>query len=300
MGGTLAGMRIKLFHGARIAEAMAKVRAELGSEALILATRAVGGGVEITAAIAGGDEAAPVAMRAAEPVAAEDSLIWHGIPAALAQRLRTHGALAEGLAAVLRFGALGVDSPLLLVGPPGGGKSFSVARMAARLVQAGGRPFVISADGSRAGAAEDLAAFTRLLGLDLIVATTPKLVARAVAHAPAGEAVIIDSAGVNAFDAAAMGKLAALQRAAGARMVAVLPAGLDVMEAADLAEAFVACGAAHLLPTKLDLARRLGAVVTAAIAGELPISLAGTGSGVADGLSELTPAILARRLDRMP
>jgi len=87
LGGTLAGMRIKLFHGARIAEAMAKVRAELGSEALILATRAVGGGVEITAAIAGGDEAAPVAMRAAEPVAAEDSLIWHGIPAALAQRL---------------------------------------------------------------------------------------------------------------------------------------------------------------------------------------------------------------------
>ena len=60
-------MRLKLYRAPTVAAAMAQVREELGADALILATRRVAGGVELTAAGAaataggeqlGGDEAA--------------------------------------------------------------------------------------------------------------------------------------------------------------------------------------------------------------------------------------------------
>ena len=44
-------MRLKLYRAPAMAEAMARVRAELGEDALILATRRVGDGVEVTAAL---------------------------------------------------------------------------------------------------------------------------------------------------------------------------------------------------------------------------------------------------------
>jgi flagellar biosynthesis protein FlhF len=79
-------------------------------------------------------------------------------------------------------------------------------------------------------------------------------------------------------------------------MTLVLPAGLDPAEAADLARAFAALGAQHLLPTRLDAARRLGGVLMAAKAGPLALTEAGIGPEVADGLETLTPEGLASRL----
>ena len=68
---------------------------------------------------------------------------------------------------------------MILLGPPGAGKTLTAAKLAARLCLAGHRPMVITADGRRAGAVEQLAAFTRLLDLDLMVAPHPATVARA-------------------------------------------------------------------------------------------------------------------------
>ena len=45
-----------------------------------------------------------------------------------------------------------------------------------------------------------------------------------------------------------------------------------------------------------DQARRLGGVLAAAAAAELPLTLAGTGAGAADGLTVVTPDWLAQRL----
>ena len=57
-------------------------------------------------------------------------------------------------------------------------------------------------------------------------------------------------------------------------------------------------GARHLLPTRLDAARRLGGVVSAAAEAGLALTEAGTGPGVADGLTPLSPEWLARRLEQ--
>ena len=60
-------MRLKLFRAPAMAAAMAQVRAELGPDALILGTRRVAGGVEITAALEPDD---PLASVAAGPARA--------------------------------------------------------------------------------------------------------------------------------------------------------------------------------------------------------------------------------------
>ena len=111
-----------------------------------------------------------------------------------------------------------------------------------------------------------------------------------------GHPVLIDAQGTDAFDQAHQDEIAGLAATANAATALVLPAGLDPAEAADLAAAFGAAGASFLIATRLDLARRFGWVLTAADAGKLTLAEAGVGPGAADGLTSLTPALLASHL----
>lgn len=290
-------MRLKLFRAQTVNAAIAQVRRELGADALILSTRRVQDGVEVTAALEG-DAAPPLPAPAPPPATC---LAWHGVPPELRARLDA-GPLPETLAAAFRFGALPLGpgaAPLLLTGPPGAGKTLTVARLATRLILAGTPPLMITADGRRAGAAEQLAAFTRVLGLPLLVADEPVAMSRALARRDGGAPVLIDSPGLDPFDPHEREELAGLAAAAGASLVLVLPAGLDAAECADLAAAFGQVGAALLVPTRLDLARRLGGVLAAAAAGPV-LTEAGVGPGAADGLRPLTPAFLVQRLQAGP
>jgi flagellar biosynthesis protein FlhF len=188
---------------------------------------------------------------------------------------------------------------LLLAGPPGAGKTLTTARLATRLVMGGATPMVVTADGRRAGATEQLAAFTRLLGLKLVVASHPVTLARAIGSRRDGAQVLVDLPGSDPFHSQEREELMSLAVAADAHIVAVLPAGLDPAEAADLADAYRLAGAMLMVATRLDLARRIGGVLAAAHAG-LAITEGGIGPGAADGLVPLTPELLARRLQTVP
>jgi len=290
-------MRLKLFHGANMAEAMAQIRAELGADAIILEQRRTRHGVEITAALEPDEPLLIQPLTSAAPFAAPGPLDFHNIPPSLSQALSA-GTLPQSLAEALAFTALplGRDRPLLLAGPPGAGKTLTTAKLTARMVLGGTPPLVITTDGQRAGAVEQLAAFTRVLGVTLAMAPTAAMLAKALVHRSPGQPVLIDTAGCDPFNEDQARQLRQLVTQAGADMVVVLPAGLDPAEAADLARAFAALGAQHLLPTRLDAARRLGGVLMAAKAGPLALTEAGIGPEVADGLETLTPEGLASRL----
>jgi flagellar biosynthesis protein FlhF len=282
-------MRLKLFHARVMSEAMAQVRAELGADALILATRRMGDGVEVTAALEP-DDGMPMPLDRAVP----SELDFHRVPPELRAALQ-RGDFEEGLRKTIKFAALPLEQPLLLVGPPGAGKTLTVARLATRLVMTGVAPLVITADGERAGATEQLAAFTRLLGVGLVVACHPVTLGRAVARREGASPVLIDSPGGDPRVPAHAELVAAFGAVVGAVMVVVLPAGLDPAEASDLGHAYAAIGARFLVATRLDLTRRLGGVLAAASAG-LALAEAGVGPGAADGLLPITPAWLATRL----
>jgi len=295
-------MRLKLFRASGMAEAMAQVRAELGAEALILNTRKVPGGVEITAALEPELEPLPTApISAAQPDPARlASLAWHGVPPELHSALG-HGDLETAIAATLAFGAIPLDphqSPVMLTGPPGAGKTLTIVRLATRLVMGGAAPLVITTDGKRAGATEQLAAFTRLLGVPLLVASHPVSLARALMQRSDGAPVLIDTAGADPREASEAEELRGLAMVAEAHVASVLPAGLDPSEAAELAVAHAECGAVSLITTRLDLAHRLGGVIAAAAASRLVMTEAGIGAGAADGLVAFTPSLLAERLRR--
>jgi flagellar biosynthesis protein FlhF len=294
-------VRLKLFRAATASEAIARVRAELGADALILNTRRVADGVEVTAALE--PEEPPPSTPTPVPTAGRTggALRFHGVPETLARRLGG-ASLRAALASALAFEALPLQRggpPLLLAGPPGAGKTLTVARLATRLVMAGTTPLVVTADGRRAGATEQLAAFTRLLGLNLVVASHPVTLARAIAGRPEGAPALVDLPGSDPFVAQEREELAAMAATAAGRVVAVLPAGLDPAEAEDLAAAYAEAGARLLVATKLDLARRIGGVLAAADAG-LALSEAGVSPGAADGLVPLTPELLASRLLQVP
>ncbi len=130
------------------------------------------------------------------------------------------------------------------------------------------------------------------------MASHPTTLARALARRRNGTPVIIDAPGANPFDATQREEISALATSAGAATALVLPAGIDPAEATDLGAAFAEQGAALLVATRLDMARRLGGVLAAAQAGGLALAEAGIGPGAADGLAPMTAALLADRLSR--
>ncbi len=326
-------MRIRIFRAPTLAAAMAQIRAELGADALILSDRVRDGFVEVTAALEVNDPpglrapaqpksaaedlepfvrphrpGTPAAPRDASasprpvgPSFVETTLAWHGLPPALIALL-TAAPMEQACARTFRYAPLPVgaeDDPLLLAGPPGSGKTLTVARLATRLVLAGQQPMVITADGKRAGAVEQLAAFTRLLGLTLVAANTPQMLSRALGHREPGQPVLIDAPGLELEDPAQAETLQGLLASSAAAMALVLPCGLDASEAQEIARAHAGLGARTLVATRTDPSRRLGGVLCAAAAAKLTLSEAGIGSGAADGLVALTPAFLAERLQRM-
>jgi flagellar biosynthesis protein FlhF len=167
-------------------------------------------------------------------------------------------------------------------------------KLATRHVLAGRPPLVITTDAERAGAVEQLAAFARVLGLVFAVATSRTALAKAIGRAAPGQAVLVDTAGCNPFDKASLGAMAALIQGLG-HAVLVQPAGLCPEEAREEARAFLAIGASFLLPTRLDVARRMAGTLAAARAG-LAMTEAGTSADPARGLTPITPAFLAARL----
>ncbi len=307
-------MRLRTFTAKTMPEAMARVRIELGADAIILSTGCVAGGISVTAALDQSETAAPAAAETAAPVedwfeALHETLAAHGTPAPLVERVLTaalersqpdrHLALAGGLEAAFSFAPLSerpLNRPLMLVGPPGAGKTISIAKLATRAVLAGLKPIVVSTDTVRAGGIAQLESFICMLGVQLRRADSAGQLGEHVAAAGEAGPVLIDSAGINPYSASDRGELAALLVAAGAEPVLVLPAGGDIFDATEIAHAFAELGATRLLTTRLDMVHRLGSQLAAADAAQLSFCDASLSPDIARGLTPLNPTALARLL----
>jgi flagellar biosynthesis protein FlhF len=299
-------------------EAMQLLREELGDDAIIVSTqRAAGGkGVRITAALEPGDadealhEMLAEASRTPAGEVVRDALLEHGVPGRLAERLvnAVHAsglddpakALASALENGFAFAPLPEHSaprPFMLVGPPGVGKSMAVAKLTARSALKNRRVGVITCDNVRAGASEQLAAFTRILQIDLVSARGPESLQRAAEAAQSHyEIVFIDSPGLNPFKQTDMEYLSSLAEAANVEPILVLAAGGDALEAAEIGEAFATMGATRLLATRLDTTRRLGSIMAAADAAPMMFCDVSSTPHVVNGVIAISAASMARMI----
>ena len=235
------------------------------------------------------------------------TLDYHGVPGPLTERL-SHTAAALGapdpLAALAgamdaHFAFSAVPSPrdakpVMLIGPPGAGKTLTTAKLTARAVMAGQSVGVITADTKRAGARERLDAFMRVLKVDLKTATTPGELAEAAARMEDRDVVYIDTAAVNPYLDGDMAALGGLIQATEADPLVVLAAGGNALDTADMARAFADIGARRMVATRLDAARRMGCLLAAADHSRLAFSGVSFTPRVAKGLSTINAVSLAR------
>jgi flagellar biosynthesis protein FlhF len=303
-------MRLRTVTAPDARQAMARLRALLGADAIIVATQQVAGGVRITGAV-DSDEvdlgdllAAPTTSPCVDRLARVAA--HHELPPVVRERLlaavREHGssdpvaALGHALHGLYRFAPLPQPARLLLTGPPGAGKTASLAKLAARAVLEGRTVAVLSTDVARAGGIEQLRALLAPLRLEPQAAPEPRRLDRLVGAAGAG-LILIDSPGINPYRPADLGTLSRCLETSGALPVLVLDAGTGSADSADVAQTFAALGSRWLIVTKVDVAQRLGGVLAAADAG-LALAEAGIGPTIGRGLAALSPAGLARLLLR--
>lgn len=309
-------MRLKSYNAPTMAEAMRMVREELGDDAIIVSTQrsSDGQGVRITAALEdpADDDAIASALsgKNTTPFAEKvrDALAYHGAPARLIEKM-VQAATAVEVGSPTMACATALEDhfdfaplperksprPFMLVGPPGSGKTITTSKLAARARLAGRPVGVITADTIRAGAIEQLQAFTSILEVELRQVRGPDQLGLAVNEMMNRyDLVFIDSPGLNPFSQHDMDYLKNLVNAADVEPILVLAAGGDASEAADIGEAFGASGATRLLATRLDMTRRLGAILAAADAGQLMFSEVSLNPHVATGLCAVNPVSMAR------
>lgn len=300
-------MRLRSFNAPTMQEAMALVKAELGPDAVILSTEAIGKAVKVTAALDRDAILASPAVGDLEPLdAIAQALDFHRVPGPMANRL---GQVAESfllesaeqaLAGALRMRFPGrplierkPGRPILLVGLPGAGKTSTLAKLLARAKLREWPSIAITCDLVKAGAVEQLGTYAKALQVPAYRAKDADMLRRAVAQAPEDAFVVIDTIGSNPLESGDIARLTDLAESVKAEMVLVMAAGGCVVESAELAQLYAEAGAERLVPTRIDAARRLGGILTASEAGKLAFAEFGTSPEIATGLEVIAPERLA-------
>lgn len=313
-------MRIRTFTARSMSEALRLVRQELGRDAVILGNRDVAEGVEVTAAIDPSDapvtdsfqvqdrdlgpNVLPLEVNDDEDQLPEEAerllraVAFHGAPLEVNEKLCRRAAqvndpslmvsLAAGVEDVFRFMPFGrpSDNALVLVGPPGAGKTVVAAKYAVESVLSGRPLKIATTDIERPGGE------MRLMELAEILDNRPVRLTPGRRLEWSGPR-IIDTEGVNPFDDSDIQKLRETIEINDAEPVLVLPAGGDPYEYEDIAYVFAELGVTRLVATRIDTARRIGGILAAASTG-LNFAAAGASPVIADGLYPLTPTALAR------
>jgi len=304
-------MQLVSFIASTSQQAMTELRSELGEEAIIVTTQTLENGtVRITGAV--DDEDIDLADLLT-PIDHQQDVDWltslsdfHEFPKASTIRFscELHAIAASDPKVILkslvrssyRFDGLQSDNgkPVLLSGPPGSGKTATVAKMAAMHVLADKPVDVLTMDTGRAGAVAQLTTLLDPLGIRPKVVSDPS-------HMPviledcSNDLVLIDSPGVNPNSSADLGGLSALVDHIGAELMLVMEAGRSPSDSAEIGSSYAALGAKRIIITKLDLTKRLGGLLAAAESG-LALCGAGIGPTIGDGMHPLTAEGLVRLL----
>ena len=301
-------MRLKNFTAPDMPTALAQVREVLGADAVIVSQeKNAAGQIELTAAVEDADE---ISFNRDERVEVKparwkyddgrlrESLDYHGVLDIVKERILAgcrkmsveanirddKELLTHCFAQMFHFqDILDCRQPVkLFMGVPGSGKSTAIAKTATQAKIQKLSACIISTDNVRAGANSQLQAFADILGTDFRFVKTPRGLYDAVEEARRKYSlVLIDTPGINPFLADEV-------------EILTMDAGKNTFEAVEIADVFAEIGARFLLPTRLDLTRRIGALLSVAACCEFGFCAASVSSSIAKGLSSVDGEALAK------
>jgi flagellar biosynthesis protein FlhF len=319
-------MYLKRYRRSTVREALAAVKGELGPDALVLSTELVAASgwrgvvgareVQITAAVdrrVSDDRPVPSSNRSPEPpidgltarlvAAGVDRRLAEAVVAAVPSAGRRHvsdARLRELLAGELAGLAVDEDSFArveVFIGPPGVGKTTTIAKLVARERAGNGRSLgMVAADGFRAGAVEQLRAYAHIIGAPFKVARTPGDLDRVLAQGR--QPMLVDTAGRSPNDAAVADLLHVLARRRGVRTHLVMAADTSAASARRIFDTYESAQPERLVITKLDEADTMMPLLSIARERRLPVSFVTDGQRVPEDLARATPALLASALLR--
>jgi flagellar biosynthesis protein FlhF len=164
---------------------------------------------------------------------------------------------------------------IAVVGPTGAGKTTTIAKLAARwCMQHGSQDLaLVSTDGYRIGAREQLMTYARILGAPMHAANSGRDLARVLDRLKSKKLILIDTAGMAPRDVRLTEQLSALQLgAARARVLLALPAQGEGHALEDIVQAFAPLTPVACILTKVDEAASLGAVISTTLRHRLKIA----------------------------
>lgn len=174
-----------------------------------------------------------------------------------------------------------------VVGPTGAGKTTTIAKLAARWCMLHGSQdlALVSTDGYRIGAREQLMTYARILGAPMHAANNGQELARVLERLKAKKLILIDTAGMGPRDVRLTEQLATLKiGAARARVLLALPAQGEGHALEEIVRAFARVAPAACVLTKVDEAASLGGAISAVLRHKLKVAYVCNGQRVPEDL----------------
>ncbi|MEA3172816.1 MAG: flagellar biosynthesis protein FlhF [Gammaproteobacteria bacterium] len=176
---------------------------------------------------------------------------------------------------------------IAIVGPTGAGKTTTIAKLAARWCMAHGSQdlALVSTDGYRIGAREQLNTYARILGVPMHAVNSGKELARMIERLKSKKLILIDTAGTGPRDVRLTEQLSALRLGAPhAKVLLALPAQGEGNALDEIVCAFARINPLGCIITKVDEAASLGAVISATLRHKLKIAYVCNGQRVPEDL----------------
>ncbi len=154
---------------------------------------------------------------------------------------------------------------LLFLGPPGAGKTTTIAKAAATLLGAGKRVVLASLEKDRLGGDSQLAHLASLLGLPLVSFEKAEHTDAALRGVGRVDCILADAPSIHPWRVMDVDDALTLAHRLAAVPLMVVPAGLEARETADNLATVRRCGVENAIVTKCDVTRRLGTLLNALI-----------------------------------
>ncbi|MDO9067790.1 MAG: flagellar biosynthesis protein FlhF [Deltaproteobacteria bacterium] len=208
--------------------------------------------------------------------------------------------LGETLGRLIKFAGtlkLKKNSPriIALVGPTGVGKTTTTAKLAAMYaLNRGNKVALITMDIFRVGAVEQLKTYSRIMGIPLEVASTPKELEKAVEKHSACDLIFIDTAGRSHKDKEKLDEMKNfLDHKIPMEVYLCLSATTKDRELEEILNRFRIFQISKVVFTKIDECESFGNMVNLLMKDNLQIAYFTTGQRVPEDIEIATPAKLA-------